>query len=96
MVTLSFLLIANVFFLLLIVRHALTTYANLISCDVTLSILRVNILPVCSSLIAILRLAFLYMVFEMCFNIFFRHLSIPEPILWCMTDLASIYTYHVS
>jgi hypothetical protein len=66
MVTLSFILITNVFFPYLIVLHTLTIHPDIISWNVTLSILRVNILHVCPSLTAILKLAFLYMLFEVC------------------------------
>jgi hypothetical protein len=66
MMMLSFILITNVFFLLLIVRHALTTYPSIISRNVARPILLVNIFQVCPPLTAILKLAFLYMLFEMC------------------------------
>jgi hypothetical protein len=42
MVTLSFILVTNVFFLILIVRHAIITLPKIVSWGVVFSFLRVN------------------------------------------------------
>src|SRR5579859_5464047 len=92
MVTLSFILVSNVFFLALLARQAIAGNPDepIISWSLFSSFFRMNTFYVHVPR-ALLSQISTVAILKAGFNIFFRHTSVPGPLLWRMTDLTYAY-----